>query len=256
MSRNSLQRVVNGKKDAWFRKQGFTDRELGFLQEISLPDCVVDAPACPGPYPFQLMLDTWREIVNRSSARIIGGVLVPTTTAPPPEFEQLFNDFVKGLLAGGIMVKTGLIDLSLSRIALARSLHLSNACPQLVDQLQEVLLGPGVLAGWAARQPLELCEAAYQASMAGAGEISCDAALEALRRSRILRYGPNISELAPAAEAQGLPLFTLTTSFVPRSETYFGFVRFIHLPRDVLVLGARRISGAATVISAVWTPDQ
>jgi hypothetical protein len=237
------------EKDDWFRKQGFSDRELGFLQEISLPDCTADAPRCPGPYPFQHLLETWTLLVRLNSN--------PTgRERAPSDVQQAFRDFVTGLVTEGKNFKTDLIDSTLSRIALTRALHVSNACPELVDQLLNTLLGPGIMSGWAAHQPIELCEAAYQATLAGSGQISCAAAIEALQRARILRYGPDIREIAPAAQAQGLPLFLLSTSFNPRSESYYGFVRFIHLPRDILVLTARRISGAAKIVGAVWSPDQ
>jgi hypothetical protein len=245
------------EKHDWFRKRGFADQDLGFLQEISLPDCASDAPACPGPYPFQQLIQTWSEIVGRSPARPVGARLVTTSDPPPPpDFTQLFVDFIDGLLTGGASTPNRLLDHELSRIALQRALHLSDACPELVDRLQDTLLNPGFLAGLATHNPTELCEAAYQASKAGSGEISCDAATDALLRSRILRQGPSISDLAPEAARRGLPIFILSIAFVAETESYFGFVRFIHLPRDILVLGARRISGAPRIISAMWAPDQ
>jgi hypothetical protein len=237
------------EKHDWFRKQGFSAEELGFLQEISLPHCAADSPQCPGPYPFQQLIATWSKL-TRVSASSAGRERVP------PDIQQVFREIVTGLLSEGKNVKTDLIDRTLSRIALSRALHISNACPELIDQIQDALLGPDPIQAWAARTPLELCEAAYQASLAGSGEISCSEAAEALQQAKILPYGPDIRELAPAAQAQGLPLFLLTTSFNARSESYYGFVRFIHLPRDVLMLTARRISGGAKIVGAVWSPDQ
>jgi hypothetical protein len=177
----------------------------------------------------------------------------------PSDIRQIFVDFVSGLVAGGKSVKTELIDTVLSHAALARALHINDACPNLIDELQAVQTTPdAVSSGLVAHQPIELCEAAFQASMAGAGVISCEAAaaLRNLRAPR--RRGPDIRELAPGAQAENLPLFVFEglTSFNQRSESYSTVVRFIHLPRDALMLSARRISGGAKIVAAVWMPDQ
>jgi hypothetical protein len=50
------------EKDTWFDQEKFNDRS--FLQEISLPDCVVNGP-CPGPYPFQKLVANWKETYER-----------------------------------------------------------------------------------------------------------------------------------------------------------------------------------------------
>ena len=237
------------EKDDWFRKQGFGDQELGFLQETSLPDCAADAPRCPGSYPFQHLLKTWVRLVRldtNASGR----------EPAPPGVRAVFQDFVTGLLSEGKKVKADLVDTGLSLIALRRALHVNDKCPELIDQIRNTLFGQEMLPGWAAHQPIELCEAAYQAALAGSGEISCDAAADALRRAKILRYGPDIRALMPAAQAQNLPLFLIGTSFNPRSENYYGFVRFIHLPRDILILTARRTSSGPKIVGAVWSPDQ
>jgi hypothetical protein len=47
------------EKDAWFTQENFYDRSV--LQEISLPDCIANAP-CPGPYAFQKVIENWNQI--------------------------------------------------------------------------------------------------------------------------------------------------------------------------------------------------
>lgn len=62
--------------------------------------------------------------------------------------------------------------------------------------------------------------------------------------------------MAEVARQQDLPLFVLTTVFDRTSENYVSFVRFIHLPHDILVLTARSESGAPRLIQAAWVPDE
>lgn len=252
------------QKDSWFSARGFGPQERGFLQEISLPDCVLDAQ-CLGPYPFQQLIEKWRTIASLRSgfARFtFGGRTLTVSVAGdiPADIRQLFVDFVGGLVAGGKSVKTDAIDTVLSRIALARALHISDACPNLVNELEDVQVTPdAVSSGLVAYQPLELCEAAFEAARAGEGVISCDAAAAALRNIRTpRRRGPDLRELAPVAQAEQLPLFVFEglTSFNQRSESYSTVVRFIHLPRDALLLTARRVSGVAKIVAAVWMPGE
>jgi hypothetical protein len=177
----------------------------------------------------------------------------------PEDFKQVFLGFVSGLVAGTKSIKADAMDTALSRIALTRALHVSDACPNLLNGLDDIQTNPAAISeGWAAYQPIELCEAAFQASQAGSGTISCEAAAAALRNMKIRRYGPDVRDLAPEAQAQGLPLFAFENSlaFDARAESYSVFVRFIHLPGNSLMLTARRISGLAKIIGAIWFPAQ
>jgi hypothetical protein len=62
--------------------------------------------------------------------------------------------------------------------------------------------------------------------------------------------------MAEEARRRSLPLFILTTMFDAPNENYIGFLRFIHLPHDVLMLTARSFNGEPRLTDAVWVPDE
>ena len=68
---------------------------------------------------------------------------------------------------------------------------------KVIDALQDTMTSSAAINGWAAHQPIEICEAAYHAAQAGSGEISCDAAANAIRNIRRNRNGPDIAESLP-----------------------------------------------------------
>jgi hypothetical protein len=200
------------EKHSWFIKHGFGENELGFLQEISLPDCRVDAQSCPGPYAFQRLIESWRSIVRAgfrpsadlvmlrrlSTFLIVNGVQGPTATTfipIPAAYTRVFREFVAGLLAESVSVKNDLIDHALSRVAVARAARLNDSCPKVIDALRDLMISPDVMSGRIAPQPIEICIAAHEASLAGSMQISCEAASNAIRKIRPNRNGPSIGEV-------------------------------------------------------------
>jgi len=82
------------EKDSWFDQEKFNDRS--FLQEISLPDCVLNGP-CPGLYPFQKLIATWKETYERfRDWRPPVGIGAPLS--PPVDVVQLLRDFAEGMI--------------------------------------------------------------------------------------------------------------------------------------------------------------
>ena len=147
----------------------------------------------------------------------------------------------------------GIFDEGSSRIALGKALRVNNSCP-LIDVMREVMFGDGFFTGQGSRLPLEICEAALRATMSGEQEISCERALEAIRKLSPQKFGPDLREIAPIAQAEGLPLYVAATTQDTQAEGYLTVVRFIHLPRDVLLLTIGQ-GQPFTVTSAVWFPD-
>jgi len=241
-------------KDEWFARQDhFADRS--FLQLISLPDCVLESPQqCRGPYPFQKLLDTWSDIVARH--RNAQPPAIPASI--PREFVDLFRDFASGLVQQRQNLRGSLIEAGLAAVTLRRALRIKEACPVVEEKVTRVMLGPGFSKGWGARQPKEMCELIAETATLGKDAISCDDATKRLEDypRNVLPVGPDNQEMTRIAQAQDLPPFVTTAAFDPSSESYIAFVRFIHLPRDILMLTARRVNDAAKIVGAVWVPDQ
>lgn len=269
------------EKHAWFLKQGFNESELDFLQEISLPDCRPDAVSCPGPYPFQRLIQKWTDIVRASfkpsddlvalrtgrDPSILGFSVVRREEVIPTAYMRVFRELAAALVAQSSSVKNDLINHVLSRVALARAVRIGEGCPQVLDSLRELMLGSDVMHGKLPPQPIEICIAAHRASLAGSNEISCDAASSAIRNLRSNRNGPSLSEMLPAVQATGLPpyvfgrgvvAFPEIPTFGPplysSDEDYSVPVRFAHLPKDVLILTARSVRGTVQIVSANWMP--
>ncbi|MDA9415134.1 hypothetical protein XI04_18595 [Bradyrhizobium sp. CCBAU 11430] len=263
------------EKHAWFLKQGFNESELDFLQEISLPDCRPDTTSCPGPYPFQRLIQKWADTV-RASFRPSDDLVqreppgwklsIKRQLAIPIAYTRAFRELAAALAAQSTSVKNDLVDHALSRVALAKLTRVRNGCPQVLDALGELMLSQDVMQGKLPPQPIEICIAAHQASLAGLEEISCDAASSAIRNLRRNRNGPSLSEMLPAVQAAGLPSYVFGhpvasshgRNFGPvyasDEESYSVPVRFAHLPKDVLILTARSVMGAVKVVNAVWMP--
>jgi hypothetical protein len=237
------------EKDAWFQSQHIANRD--FLQEISLPDCETGSQ-CKGVYPFQRLIDDWKQL-NRPN--VIQPPVGVTPVSIPVDITNLFRDFINGLVNQGGGLPSRFIDRGLANAALWRAVHGVGACP-LFDKIAYSMLGSGFLDGSGARQPLELCELAFQVAKSGKAGLSCDEAMAAVGSAAPVQAGPGFQRLAEAAAAQGLPSYLMTTAYAAQSESYVAFVRFIHLPREVLLLTARRINGEGKIIGVVWAPDE
>jgi hypothetical protein len=239
------------EKDDWFVQEKFSDRR--FLQEVSLPDCAANGP-CPAVYATQRFFETWNRMSQQTAEWLTRR---GSTAAPlPSDIMQLYNDYAEALVFQRQDIKAKLIDIQLARFALARALHVSKGiCPGLYDRLQRSMFGPGFINGWGARQPTELCELAFRIAQAGQSDIPCDLAIEAAENARPVEVGANLQQLAKVVEGKE-PLYLITTSFDPRSEGYVAFVRFIHLPRSILMLTAHRIGGVAKITGKIWVSDQ
>lgn len=57
--------------------------------------------------------------------------------AIPTLIDRVFRHFVTGLVQEGTAIKSEVLDVALSRVALARAVHISDACPQVIDALQD-----------------------------------------------------------------------------------------------------------------------
>ena len=109
--------------------------------QVSLPGCRANASSCPGPYPFQQLLRTWRTVVEaagRANLPIVTDITarqpigggIGTLVAIPTLIDRVFRHFVTGLVQEGTAIKSEVLDVALSRVALARAVHISDACPQ------------------------------------------------------------------------------------------------------------------------------
>ncbi|SEO24975.1 hypothetical protein SAMN02990966_01364 [Rhodospirillales bacterium URHD0017] len=233
------------EKDAWFDRQGFADRS--FLQETSLPDCM-EQGRCPGQYPFERLINSWRQYVELSFRPQPGRDRPPA----PPGAVALFRDFAAGMWRRATDEVTQRIEQGLAIVTLSRILRVNGTCPDVYAVLMPIMLGDGFAGGWGARMPREYCEFVARSALK---EMSCADATELLRSSRPVRIGPDIGTISERVQGLGLPPYVLETVFDARSESSVGFVRFPHLPRDILMLTARgttnpRITGVA------WVPDQ
>jgi hypothetical protein len=168
----------------------------------------------------------------------------------------VFDQFISGILKQNQEMLTEVIDKRLAIAAYLRALRLYGSCSELYDALAPLFWGPGFTRGWAARQPLEICELAFERARAGRTDIPCEEAIKRVQEARPVQVGPDLAEVAQTVLPQGLPLYLVTTSFDPSSESYVAFVRFVHLPRDVLMLTARQINGVPKITGAIWVPDQ
>lgn len=153
-------------------------------------------------------------------------------------------------------------DRALAEIAINRSFHVNESCPALYTEWLPRMFGRPFLIGWGVQHPVEVCEVAFQAAQVRKNGVSCDEAISAVIRAATehlasgLPVGPSLAEMAEEAHRRSLPLFILTTTFDAPNENYIGFLRFIHLPHDVLMLTARSFNGEPRLTDAVWVPDE
>jgi hypothetical protein len=230
-------------KDKWFDEARFVNRE--FLQEISLPDCV-QGEDCKGPYPFEKLIRDWQQFVQKVIQQRAAGA----QPSLPPEFRDLLQDFVTGMLNEAKSELSRFVDEKLAMLTLSRALHIKGSCPEVYAKLMPDMLGSGFLKGWGARQPKEYCELAAKS---GKGELSCAEVVEVVQGSRPMEIGADIKVILRRFD---VPPYILQASFDSLSESYVAFVRFVHLPRDVLMLTARKVAEGAKITGIVWVPDQ
>jgi hypothetical protein len=239
-------------KDAWFRSAGnFDDEELAFLQETSLPDCTTRTDC--KTYPFRRRLETtWRSLAKQNDA-------VRQQRDTPGDVENAIQSVLNWMVIWKdrqLAKIPAAIDQVSSRAALYRALRVDNSCP-LPTALERILFLGGLSSGRVGL-PVEFCEAAMRAAVSGAKENSCEMALkalEAVEQQPLEQHGPDLQDVIPEAEKLGVPLYLVSVRPDPASEGYRAVARFIHLPRDVLILTVRRVQGEAKVIDAFWSPD-
>jgi uncharacterized protein DUF6765 len=249
------------QKDDWFHNTAkFEDRS--FLQEISLPDCVATGPKCPGPYPFERLIDRWKGLVQDSQRPPAG---IPPQSIPIT-YINLFSDIANAMIEGKENaeknVETWFQDRALAEIAINRAFHVNESCPALYTEWLPHMFGRYFQIGWGVQHPVEVCELAFEVVRAKKNGIPCNDVLMALQdatakqAAAALPVGPSLSSMAEQARRQDLPLYILTTAVDQTGERYVGFVRFIHLPHDVLVLASRFSSGPPRLTDAAWVPDE
>jgi hypothetical protein len=252
------------QKDDWFRDHAnFKDQDRSFLQEISLPDCIGDGK-CRGPYPFQLLIERWKFMVEQS--RRTPSLSNQPQRSIPITYVDFFRDIAGAMIEGIDRTKTNVEtwfqDRVLAEQAVNRAFHVNDACPALYTEWLPHMFGRYFLIGWGVQQPVEVCELAFQAVQAKKDGIPCDEALKALREGTAKQegsgvpIGPSLLNIIEAARRQDLPFFILTTAFNPADESYVGFLRFIHLPHDILMLTARSFAGAPRLTNAAWVADE
>ena len=233
------------QKDAWFKAQGFADRS--FLQGVSLPDCERGEPACR-PYPYERLIERWRTL---EAAPKLEAKDVPLAVL------QLFERFFSGLVEqSGEMLEGALIERTLAAGALARDLHVEGTCPELYVKLNKFALGNGFLDGGGAQTPLALCELAAAFRQKGDAPIPCRDAVDNAQKAitESMPRGPGLRVLA--AEVKPLKPYAYVVTRVPESDRYFALARFVHLPRELLLVGAERNGDATKVTSTAWLPSE
>ncbi|OGQ82211.1 MAG: hypothetical protein A3F90_10245 [Deltaproteobacteria bacterium RIFCSPLOWO2_12_FULL_60_19] len=232
------------QKDEWFKKESFLDRN--FLQGISLPDCEPGARPCV-PYAFEKLVQIWNGIVANDS---------PFSSDIPQQFADLFKRFFSALTQQQVSNLRELIDHSLAALALERALHADGSCPKLYPILFEFFLGKGFVDGRGAHQPLAVCEIAAKIQQERDKGPKCDELITFAQNAIAggSRRGPALSELIERAGVTGPSRYTVTPGVT--SGTYLAFARFIHLPREVLVVGAVRVNDQPKVTSFMWLPIQ
>jgi hypothetical protein len=114
--------------------------------------------------------------------------------SPPVYVVQLLRDFAEGMIRQKENLQAQFVDKGLAIFALSRALHISGSCPMLYDTLAPVSLGPGFVNAWAARQPTELCELAFQIAQTGRSGIPCDEAVKAAQEARPIQIGADLGQ--------------------------------------------------------------
>lgn len=129
-------------------------------------------------------------------------------------------------------------------------------CPQLYFGAYEYMVGARFVSGHAGQTPIALCEAAAALGATAAKSVACSTALaafsEAMAENQV--RGPVLPEAMAAAKTARAYVYTVNAD--PKTETYVGAARFIHLPRDVLIARARSVDGQPRVVSFVWAPSE
>ena len=214
---------------------------------MSLPDCERGAKGCL-PYPYERLIERWKAL--EAAPR-------PELQAVPPAIQKLFADFLSGLIEQGAdFLKGATIERSMAERALARNLHVDGACPELYATLNRYELGEGFLNGAGAQTPLALCELAAAVRQKGDAPIPCNDAVAVAKKavSENTPRGPGLRELAD--QVKPLKPYAYVVTLVPEAETYFALARFIHLPRELLLVGAQMRDGVPRVTSTVWLPSE
>ena len=231
------------EKDDWFVKVGFADRD--FLRGISLPPCA-DRKECAGrwPYTLQRLIDAWPRVVeqNRRRPKSQAGSDVPARVT------NVVGTFVRGLLNQKKDELTSLIDQAPAIATLSRVYRINGSCPALYEKLMPEMLLAGFVVGSGARQPKEYCELVAQSS--GDKPMSCDEILQVLQQQPD-PVGTDIRQLVE--KLGGVPPYIIEA--VASSDVYLAFVRFVHLPRDRLMLTVDR-SDNPKITGFMWIPDQ
>src|SRR5262249_28274223 len=146
------------QKSDWFRDRKIQDRD--FLQDISLPDCVPDGPKCPGPFPFQRLIDRWRVTVEQSRQAPSPGNQAPQSI--PLTYVTFFRDIANGLLRGAgntkESVESWFRDRGLAEVAINRAFYVNESCPALYQEWLPHMFGRHFLIGWGVQHPVEVCE--------------------------------------------------------------------------------------------------
>lgn len=242
-------------KDDWFTKRkddqrvkrvDFKDTE--FLQEISLPDCDGKGP-CPGRYDYQKLIKDWPEVFRRSRESLSGR----DRPSVPAELLKLFNGVADGLIKQSGDVLSQYVDKGPAIATLSRAFRIVKECPALYDKTMPNMVRAGFAQAFGARQPKEFCELVAKSDQK---QLSCDEVMQVLQSADPAPVGASIEEMAPIVKREtGLDSYILEASFDPLSKIAVAFVRFVHLPRDVLMLTAQQRPDGPKITGIVWVPD-
>jgi len=231
-------------KDAWFRKENIDDRS--FLQAISLPDCAPGDLTCT-PYPFEQLIESFKLVVDRDRKEQIDA---------PPDILNLFRNFFSAVRQQFLStLQYELIDERLAELALAEALHVNTSCPKLLHTLFASIVGQAFVDGRGAHQPLAVCELATKLRNTS-DPISCDEAVALAQKAvdEASPRGPGLrileDRIAPT------PPFTYKIRKAATAETYYAFGRFIHLPRDLLLVRAQRLPIGPRITAVIWAPNE
>lgn len=265
-------------KHRWFEREGIDDRS--FLGSLSLPDCLLGDVSCSA-LSYDYLIDGWSEIVERDRSQ--------RQEAAPRDIREFFDRFLTALTSVRPSTLGEYFDHVAAASEFARAAHINESCPELFATLFPFLFGTPFLDGRGAHMPIALCEAAMHLRQSRPPAQALPFTLNArCLRARLPRSLCNvplrlwrvsgmscIEALAAAglalteAQPRGPGLQAVVQQIgtdAPRyayqiapsrdERTYHAMARFVHLPRDMLLLRAERQEGGPKIVSAIWGPNE
>ena len=230
------------EKAEWFKARGIHTTD--FLEGVSLPDCEQGAPASCRFSDYGYSLDRWFKLSSAKLARLV-----------PPEVIAFLDSSLELISTGSTPSLRERVDMGLAQAALARSLHVDENCPSLLEVNLEFAAGAPFLEGTGGQQPLQVCELAMK--LQAGGTIDCATATDQARAALLStsRRGPGLRFIMDRYKGK-FPAFVYSASEDKERGQYLAVAQFAHLPADTLALTVKRIAGKLKITGLHWMTNE